>query len=194
MSATLYARVVGGDCAETQDAPSMVAFVAAALGRSDERAFAIAEHLVDTAMASPNIDCTANGAVTVIVRVGGGMPAEPTPDEQLSGLHRAAHAAQDARKKIERRAGRALRDPEGVLTEQGEAIDVFSAGDYSNLTIEEIGKAGRRIARLSDMLVAADEHRYYVTQERQAKDRLAELRERIGRAPIRPVRAEGRSR
>lgn len=112
-------------------------------------------------------------------------------DQQIADLHRDAFRFQERRKKVAKRAGRALTDPDSVLLQQSDAIDAFASENFSQYTHRQIAQAARRIARFSDMLDAAEDYPQAVIDEQAAKDRLRDARADAG-INVAPV--GGRSR
>lgn len=60
------------------------------------------------------------------------------------------------RRRLRQQAGRAATDPEAVNLELGEAIDVFASEPWTNLTLEELEQAGRRIMSKAGALRSAN--------------------------------------
>lgn len=75
---------------------------------------------------------------------------------------------------LRRRAGRAANNPDSVNAELTEAIDVFAAGNWSELSLAELAQAAGRIERLARSLVAAsqlpDAERYLSRAHNELRD------------------------
>lgn len=75
-----------------------------------------------------------------------------TNEENVGRAHRSLWRAREQLEKLEDRGKRALRDRQAVDAELARALEV----DWDSLTLEQIGTAANRIARLAGILRAAE--------------------------------------
>lgn len=100
------------------------------------------------------------------------MSAEAEIKVARAGVN-VAHAQRIVRR-LRGRAARAAHSPDSVNAELTEAIDVFAAGNWSELSLAELAQAAGRIERLARSLVAAsqlpDAERYLSRTHNELRD------------------------